>query len=187
MRIGTCGLARTSMQVQVQDDKGGELPPGETGEIAVIGPPVFAGYHDNPSANAKSFRDGWFLTGDLGLMDAQGFLYLTGRSSDMFISGGSNIHPREIEEKLLTHPDLSEAIVMGVPDPAWGKAGLAVCVPRTGTTPDPQAVLDWLAPRVAGYKRPKRLLIWDVLPKSAYGKMIRDELIARNQWPLAGC
>ena len=191
MRIGTCGLARTGMQVQVQDDQGQELPAGETGEIAVIGPAVFAGYHNNPAANAKSFRDGWFLTGDLGHMDAQGFLYLTGRSSDMFISGGSNIHPREIEEKLLTHPDLSEVIVLGVPDPVWGEAGLAVCVPRAGTSPDPQAVLDWLAPRIANYKRPKRLILWDALPKSAYGKitrkMIRDELIARNQWPQPAC
>ncbi|MBF5078982.1 AMP-binding protein [Paracoccus sp. NBH48] len=189
MRIGTCGLARTGMQVQVQDAEGRELPFGETGEIAVIGPAVFAGYHDNQVANAKSFRDGWFLTGDLGHMDAKGFLYLTGRSSDMFISGGSNIHPREIEEKLLTHPDLSEAIVLGAPDPVWGEAGLAVCVPRAGADPDPQAVLDWLAPRLASYKRPKRLLIWDALPKSAYGKitrkMVRDELIARNQWPQA--
>lgn len=157
----------------------------------MIGPAVFAGYHDDPSANAKSFRDGWFLTWDLRHMNAQGVLYLTERSSDMFISGGSNIHPREIEEKLLTHPDMSEAIVMGAPDLVWGEAGLAVCVPRTGTTPNPQAVLDWLAPRVAGYKQPKKLLIWDALPKSAYGKvtrkMIRDELIACNQWQQAVC
>ncbi|TJZ90847.1 acyl-CoA synthetase [Paracoccus gahaiensis] len=187
MRIGTCGLARTGMQVQVQDAEGVELPPGETGEIAVIGPAVFAGYHDNPQANGKSFRDGWFLTGDLGHMDDQGFLYLTGRESDMYISGGSNIHPREVEEKLLTHPDLAEAIVLGAPDPVWGEAGLAVCVARPGTAPDPQAVLDWLAPKLARYKLPKRLLIWEALPKSAYGKitrkMIRDELIARGDWP----
>lgn len=189
MRIGTCGMARTGMQVQVQDPRGRELPAGRTGEIAVIGPAVFAGYHDNPEANAKSFRDGWFLTGDLGHMDAQGFLYLTGRESDMFISGGSNIHPREIEETLLTHPDLAEVVVLGAPDPVWGEAGLAVCVARPGAVPDPQAVLDWLAPRIAGYKRPKRLLIWEALPKSAYGKitrkMIREELIARDQWPAA--
>ena len=177
------------MQVQAQDDQGSELPPGQTGEIAVTGPAVFAGYHDNPDANAKAFRDGWFLTGDLGHMDEQGFLYLTGRSSDMFISGGSNIHPREIEEKLLTHPDLSEAVVLGTPDPVWGEAGLAVCVSRPGHTPDPQAVLDWLAPRIPGYKRPKRLILWDSLPKSAYGKitrpMIRQALIERGEWPQA--
>ncbi len=80
------------------------LPPFETGEICVIGPAVFAGYYDNPEANAKAFRDGWFRTGDLGHMDEEGFVYITGRASDMYISGGSNIYPREIEEKILTHP-----------------------------------------------------------------------------------
>ena len=79
------------------------LPPGETGEICVIGPAVFAGYYNNPEANAKAFRDGWFLTGDVGHMDAEGYLYITGRTSDKYISGGSNIYPREIEEKILTH------------------------------------------------------------------------------------
>lgn len=188
MRIGTCGLARTGMQVQVQDAAGQELPPGETGEIAVIGPAVFAGYHDNPDANAASFRDGWFLTGDLGHMDAQGFLYLTGRASDMYISGGSNIYPREIEEKLLMHPDLAEAIVLGAPDAVWGETGLAVCVARPGAAPDPQAITDWLEKGMARYKLPRQVLFWDALPKSAYGKitrkMIREELIRRGQWPV---
>ncbi|MBC7133037.1 MAG: AMP-binding protein [Roseovarius sp.] len=187
MRIGTCGFARTGMQVQVQDGEGRELPPGETGEIAVIGPAVFAGYHDNPAANAAAFRNGWFLTGDLGHMDAEGFLYLTGRASDMYISGGSNIYPREIEEKLLTHPDLAEVLVLGAPDPVWGETGLAVCVPRPGARLDPQAVLAWLEGRIARYKMPRRVVLWEALPKSAYGKitrrMVRDALIARGEWP----
>ncbi len=187
MRIGTCGFARTGMQVQIQNEKGEEVAPGETGEIAVIGPAVFAGYFDNPDANAKSFRNGWFLTGDLGHMDAQGFVYLTGRASDMYISGGSNIYPREIEEKLLTHPDISEVAVLGTPDPVWGEVGLAVCVPRDGATPDAEALLAWLASRIARYKVPRTVVFWDELPKSAYGKitkkMIREELQARGQWP----
>ena len=103
-RIGTCGYERTGMQVSIQGDDGRELKPFETGEICVIGPAVFAGYYDNPDANAKAFRDGWFRTGDLGHMDAEGFVYITGRASDMYISGGSNIYPREVEEKILTHP-----------------------------------------------------------------------------------
>ncbi|KPQ04969.1 MAG: fatty-acyl-CoA synthase [Rhodobacteraceae bacterium HLUCCA12] len=187
MRIGTCGFARTGMQVQIQNDRGEEVDFGETGEIAVIGPAVFAGYYNNPEANAKSFRNGWFLTGDLGHMDAQGFVYLTGRASDMYISGGSNIYPREIEEKLLLHPDLSEVAVLGVPDPVWGEVGMAVCVARDGARPDGKAVLDWLAPQIAGYKRPRHIVFWDALPKSAYGKitkkMIRDELEARGELP----
>lgn len=190
MRIGSCGFARTGMQVQIQNDAGEELGLGETGEIAVIGPAVFAGYFNNPEANEKSFRNGWFLTGDLGHMDAQGFVYLTGRASDMYISGGSNIYPREIEEKLLEHPDLSEVAVLGVPDPVWGEIGMAVCVPKPASRADPDAVLDWLTPRLARYKMPRNVVFWDALPKSAYGKitkkMIRETLEARGELPKAG-
>ena len=187
MRIGTCGFARTGMEVQIQDEDGHEVTRGETGEICVIGPAVFAGYHDNPDANAKSFRDGWFRTGDLGHMDAEGFVYITGRASDMFISGGSNIHPREIEEKALAHPDISEVAVVGVPDPVWGEVGVAVCVPRAGADPAAIDLEGWLAARIARYKMPRAVHYWEALPKSAYGKtpkpMIREELARRGQMP----
>ena len=118
------------MQVSIQDDHGNELGPGETGEICVCGPAVFAGYYNNPEANAKSFRNGWFRTGDLGHLDAQDYLYITGRLSDMYISGGSNVYPREIEEKFLTHPAISEVAILGVPDETWGEVGVGVCVLR---------------------------------------------------------
>ena len=181
-RIGTCGHARTGIEVQIQDDQGREVPPGQTGEICVIGPAVFAGYYQNPEANAKAFRDGWFRTGDLGHMDEQGFVYITGRESDMFISGGSNIYPREIEEKVLTHPAIAEVAVLGMPDPLWGEIGWAVCVARTPLTE--AELIAFLAPRLSRYKLPRRVLFWDSLPKSAYGKitkkMIRDEIAARG-------
>ena len=184
MRIGTCGFARTGMQVQIQNAEGTEVAFGETGEIAVIGPAVFAGYFDNPGANAKSFRNGWFLTGDLGHMDAEGFVYLTGRASDMYISGGSNIYPREIEEKILEHPDISEVAVLGVPDPVWGEVGVAVCVATAGKNPTVEAVLEWLDGQLARYKMPRQLLFWQEMPKSAYGKitkkMIRETLQERG-------
>lgn len=185
MRIGTCGIARTGMQVQVQDAQGRECAANETGEIAVIGPAVFAGYFDNPEANAKAFRDGWFLTGDLGHMDEEGFVYLTGRASDMYISGGSNIHPREIEEKMLEHPEISEVAVLGVPDPVWGEIGLAVVVPAPGCRPEPEALLGWFDGRIARYKIPRRVVIWDALPRSGYGKitkkLVREALVARGE------
>ena len=92
----------------------------------MIGPAVFAGYYDYPEANAKAFRDGWFRTGDLGQMDEEGFDHITGRASDMYISGGSNVYPREVEEAILTHPAIGEASVLGVPDPSWGEGGVAV-------------------------------------------------------------
>jgi len=187
MRIGTCGQARTGMQIEVQDAEGNAVAPGETGEIAVIGPAVFAGYHDNPEANAKSFRNGWFLTGDLGHVDDEGFLYLTGRASDMYISGGSNIYPREIEEKLLTHPAVSETAVLGIPDPVWGEVGVAVCVLRAGEAVGAEALLDWLGPRLSRYKVPRHVVFWDEMPKSAYGKitkkLIREELTRRGDLP----
>lgn len=183
-REGSCGFERLGMQVSVQDDEGNELPAGQTGEICVIGPAVFAGYFENDAANAKSFRNGWFRTGDMGHMDAQGFVYLTGRSSDMYISGGSNIYPLEIEEKILAHPGISEVSVVGVPDPKWGEIGIAVCVPVPGTTIDEAALLDWLGTRLARYKLPRRVLFWDALPKSGYGKvpkqLVRDELTRRR-------
>ena len=184
-RIGTCGFERTGMQVSIQDDNGRELKPFETGEICVIGPAVFAGYYDNPEANAKAFRDGWFRTGDLGHVDEEGFVYITGRASDMYISGGSNIYPREVEEKILTHPAIGEVAVLGVPDPFWGEVGIAVCVPREGAKPVSEAEMAaFLAPKVPRYKMPKRFLFWEALPKSGYGKvpkrMVRDELEARG-------
>ena len=117
-------------------------------------------------------------------MDAEGYLYITGRTSDKYISGGSNIYPREIEEKILTHEAIAEAAVVGVPDPVWGEVGVAVCVLRPGTALDEAELLAWMATRIARYKMPKRVFFWDALPKSGYGKvpkrLVRDELEARG-------
>lgn len=190
VKVGTCGYERTGMQVSIQDDQGREVPAGATGEICVCGPAVFAGYYDNPDANAKAFRDGWFRTGDLGHMDEEGFLFITGRASDMYISGGSNIYPREIEEKILTHPAVAEVAVLGVPDRTWGEAGVAVCALRPGQALNEGELLDWLDGRIARYKLPKRVFFWEALPKSAYGKItkrtIREEL-EENGWLQANC
>lgn len=183
-RIGTCGFARTAMQISIQDETGAALNFGETGEICVCGPAVFAGYYNNPEANEKSFRDGWFRTGDLGHLDHEGFLYITGRASDMYISGGSNVYPREIEEKLLTHPDIAEVAVLGLPDPEWGESGVAVIVPRAGKKLSESEVLACIDGKVARYKMPRQVFFWDELPKSAYGKItkkiVREELEARG-------
>ncbi len=183
-RAGTCGIPRTGMQVSIQDSAGRELAAHETGEICVCGPGVFAGYYDNPEANAKAFRDGWFRTGDLGHLDAGGFLFITGRESDMYISGGSNVYPREIEEKILKHVDISEVAVLGMPDRTWGEIGVAVCVLRPGASLTEAALLAWLDDQVTRYKLPRRVHFWDELPKSAYGKitkkMIRAALEARS-------
>jgi len=141
-------------------------------------------YYDNPEANAKAFRNGWFRTGDLGHLDQQGFLYITGRASDMYISGGSNVYPREIEEKVLAHPAVAEVAIVGVPDLLWGEIGVAVCVLQPNARLNEHELLAWLAPKVARYKLPRRVFFWNELPRSGYGKItkkiIRAELDARG-------
>jgi acyl-CoA synthetase (AMP-forming)/AMP-acid ligase II len=185
MPVGSCGFPRTAMEVAVLGPDGAELPAGETGEIVTRGPAVFAGYFENEEANAKAFAGGWFHTGDLGHRDARGLIYITGRQSDMFISGGSNVYPREIEELLLTVPGVAEAAVVGVPDPTWGEVGIAVVVPAPGATLAAEDVLGALAGRLARYKHPRRCVVWDELPKSGYGKvpksLIRQRLAERGE------
>ena len=185
MPVGSCGYARTGMEIVIKDSDGRRLPAGAQGEICVRGPAVFAGYHDNPAANAKALKDGWFHTGDLGRLDERGFLYITGRASDMYISGGSNVYPREAEEVLLTHPAVAEVAVLGVPDPEWGETGVAVVVLEAGESTTAEELLAFLTDKLARYKQPRRVFFWDELPKSGYGKvpkhLIRQQLYARGE------
>ncbi|MCU0886899.1 MAG: acyl-CoA synthetase [Rubritepida sp.] len=183
-RAGSCGMARTGIDIAILDEAGRRQPPGATGEVCVRGPAVFAGYFGNAEATAKAFQGGWFRTGDLGHLDAQGFLFLTGRASDMFISGGSNIYPREVEEALLTHPAVLECAVVGLPHPKWGEAGVACVVLREGQAAEAPELLAHLGQLLARYKHPLRMVFWNALPKSAYGKvpkaMLRERLAAEG-------
>jgi len=174
--IGSCGYPRTGIEVAILDAENRPLPPGETGEICVRGPAVMAGYFRNEEATAKAFAGGWFHTGDLGHLDARGFLYITGRQSDMYISGGSNVYPREVEEVLLTHPAVAEACVVGVPHEKWGETGVAVLVAAAGATIDPAAVMAHLDGRLARYKWPSKIVVWEALPRSGYGKVPKNEV-----------
>ena len=176
MRVGSCGVPRTGMAVAILDLAGRMLPPHDTGEICVRGPGVFAGYHNNPDATAQATRFGWFHTGDLGHADEAGFVYITGRASDMYISGGSNVYPREIEEALLLHPSVAEACVVGMPDARWGESGVAVLVAASDTAIDEAALRAHLAGRLARYKWPSRFVTWSELPKSGYGKVTKREV-----------
>ena len=171
MRPGTCGRARMGMEIAILTEGGEPLPAGATGHIAVRGPAVFAGYLGNEAANRDAFLNGWFVTGDVGHLDEAGYLFITGRRSDMYISGGSNIYPREIEEVLLEHPDIEEVAIVGVPDARWGEAGAAVIVTREGAAIDRDAVIAFLAPRRARYKLPAHVIVTDSLPPSGYGKV----------------
>lgn len=179
-KVGSCGYPRTGIEVAILDEDGRRLPSYESGEICVRGPAVFTGYDDNPAANEKAFKFGWFHTGDLGFLDSEGFLFITGRESDMYISGGSNVYPREIEEVLLTHPAIHEATVVGIPDPKWGEIGIAVLVCKS-EKPGEQELYSHIEKKLAKYKWPKRFVFWDDLPKSAYGKVtkknVREKLL----------
>lgn len=175
--IGSCGFARTGMNVSIQDDDGLNVNAGDLGEICVKGPAVFNGYFGNKEATEKALRGGWFHTGDIGFIDQRGLLHITGRQSDMYISGGSNVYPREIEELLLSYPDVLEAAVIGLPDPKWGESGAAVIVCKNASAPLSQdALADYLAGKLAKYKWPRKYFFWDSLPKSGYGKVQKLEI-----------
>lgn len=173
--VGSCGRPRTGMEVAILDDQLQRVPAGTVGEICCRGPAVFAGYFNNPEATEKALRGGWFHTGDLGRVDERGLLYITGRESDMYISGGSNVYPREVEEVLLTHPGVAEVAVLGVPDPKWGEVGVAVVVARQPGL-SAEALLQHLEGRCAKYRWPRHVFFWDALPKSGYGKVTKKEV-----------
>ena len=175
--VGSCGFPRTGMELAILAPDGAPVPEGAQGEICVRGPAVAAGYWNNPEANEKAFAGGWFHTGDLGHVDARGLCYITGRASDMYISGGSNVYPREIEEALLLHEAVAEACVVGLPHPKWGEAGVAVLVVRRDVSE--QELLAHLETRLAKYKWPARFAFWPELPKSGYGKVTKREVRQR--------
>jgi long-chain acyl-CoA synthetase len=178
-RLASVGVAQTPVQVRVADEQGRDRPVGEVGEVLVRGDTVMAGYWRNPEASAAALRDGWLWTGDVGCLDADGFLTLKDRSKDLLISGGSNIYPREVEEVLLTAPGVAEVAVVGGPDPEWGEVVVAFVVGRPGAVLD-EAVLDaHCLERIARFKRPKRYVFVDELPKNHYGKVLKTALRAR--------
>ncbi|MDI1283427.1 MAG: AMP-binding protein [Reyranella sp.] len=175
-RLASAGVADTCMEVRVVDEEGRQVPTGEVGEIICKGDPVMAGYWNNPEATARSLRDGWLWTGDVGAFDEEGFLTLKDRSKDMIISGGSNIYPREIEDVLNLHPGVAECSVVGRPHPEWGEDVVAFVVARPGASVTP-AELDRLClDNIARFKRPKDYKFVDALPKNNYGKILKTEL-----------
>jgi len=173
-KLSTCGIARTGVEVKIFDDADRELPPGELGEIVTRSDCVMAGYWENPEATARTLSGGWLHTGDLGSLDAEGFLTIRDRSKDMIISGGSNIYPREIEEVLLRHPAVAECSVVGRRHPEWGEEVVAFVVARG---PLERAELEALClDNIARFKRPRDYRFVDSLPKNNYGKVLKTEL-----------
>jgi long-chain acyl-CoA synthetase len=175
-RLASVGTAQSVMSVRITDSDGNPLPAGETGEIEAKGTAVMLGYWNNPDASAAALKDGWLRTGDVGRLDADGFLTLSDRSKDVIISGGTNIYPREVEEALLTHADVREVSAIGVPDPDWGEIVVACMVLEDGAEADDQKFDAHCLASIARFKRPKRYVYLPSLPKNNYGKVLKTAL-----------
>jgi acyl-CoA synthetase (AMP-forming)/AMP-acid ligase II len=182
-RLGSVGRAQTGVELAVLDGQDAPAAAGEIGEVCVRGNIVMAGYLNNPQATAETLANGWLHTGDLGRLDERGYLTLVDRSKDLIISGGSNIYPREVEEVLLMHPAIKEAAVIGVPDPEWGEAVVAAVVKKEGHIPDERELDLFCLEHIARFKRPKRYVFVDDLPKNANGKVLKRELRERLRTP----
>jgi long-chain acyl-CoA synthetase len=181
-RIGSVGVAQTGIDVIVAGPGDAPLPPGEVGEVLVRGPSVMTGYWKNPEASAATLANDWLHTGDIGRLDADGFLTLKDRSKDLIISGGSNIYPREVEEVLQAHPDVAEVAVIGRAHPEWGEEVVACIVPRTDSASHAalETALDaHCLEHIARFKRPKAYVFLAELPKNNAGKVLKTALRIR--------
>jgi len=175
-RPGTIGRALRGNQIRLLDEGGRDVRQGEIGELYARNSTLISGYHNNHEATSSAQREGFFSVGDLGRMDADGYYYLESRKHDMVISGGVNIYPREIEDHLHTHPSVLEAAVIGVPDPEWGETLRAFVVLRTGTDATESELIEFCRRGLADFKRPKKVLFLNELPRNPTGKVLKREL-----------
>jgi len=166
-------------RMRIVDETGATLPPGELGEVIVQGPTVMAGYYCNPQATARTLRDGWLYTGDIGYLDEEGDLWLVQRRSDIVITGGENVYPTEIEAALRRHPAVADACVVGVPDREWGQRVAAMVQLRPSQKLTEAEMADFLREHLAGYKRPRLIEFVESLPQTASGKIERRTIAER--------
>ena len=173
----TSGRAIPDTEVRVVDDSGAPVNAGDPGEVVVRGYNVMKGYYEDPEQTALAIdAEGWLHTGDIGVMDERGNLRITDRKKDMFIVGGFNAYPAEIENELLRHPAVAQAAVVGAPDERLGEVGVAFVVPRVGTQADPDEIVAWAREQMANYKAPRRVVVVGALPVTASGKVLKFEL-----------
>lgn len=164
------------VDIRILSDDGIELPIGESGEIVVRGPQVAKGYHNRPKENAEVFRNGWFHTGDVGRLDAEGYLFVLDRKKDMVVTGGENVYTSEVEAVLFKHPAVHDAAVIGVPDERFGEALFAVIVLAAGQTLSAEEIISHCRSEIGGYKIPRKMAFVDALPRSAMGKVLKQDL-----------
>ena len=168
----------SSVQISIMDAVGAHQSEGQQGEVVIKGPNVITGYENNPEANAKSFTDGWFRTGDQGYLDADGYLHLVARIKELINRGGEKISPREIDEVLLAHPGVAEAVCFGVPHASWGEEVEAAVVLREGASTSDAELMSYCKERLADFKRPKKIHVTTAIPRTATGKIQRG-LVAK--------
>ena len=175
-KSGTVGLPVFGVDVRCVDDQDCVVPTGERGEVVVRGPSVMKGYFGRREATAETLRGGWLHTGDIGVLDEEGYLSIVDRKKDMILRGGFNVYPREIEEVLMTHPGVALCAVIGVPDARLGEEVRAFVIPRPETALDEDGVVAWCRERMAAYKYPRSVVFRDALPMSAAGKVLKKAL-----------
>jgi fatty-acyl-CoA synthase len=175
-KAGSIGRAVFHLDAKIVDDDLRELPRGQVGELVMRGPNLMQGYWNRPEANEEAFRGGWFHSGDLAYMDADGDLFIVERKKDMFISGGENVYPAEVENAIFELPQVSEAAVIGVKDEKWGEVGLAVVALKEGHALAGDKIIEHLRSRLAKYKIPKRVVFVKQLPRNAAGKVLKTQL-----------
>ena len=176
--LTSVGQASPRVGVRIVDDAGADLPQGEVGEVLLTSPGVMKGYWNNTAATLETLRDGWVHTGDVGRLDHEGFLYLVDRKKDMIISGGENIYSREVEEAVVSHDDVSEVAVIGVPDETWGEAVMAVVVAKPGRSLTAEAVVEHCRQMIASYKKPRHVVFVEEIVKLPSGKI--DKVLLRK-------
>lgn len=175
-KTGSIGVPNFHMEAQIVDDEGLTVKTGHVGELILRAPSMCSGYWNDPEATRRAFRDGWFHTGDLARQDEEGFLFIVGRKKDMFISGGMNVYPAEVESVLYRHPKIAEVAVIGVSHEKWGEVGMAVVVCKNEEQMTSDEVIQFCQNKLAKYKIPKAVEFMDALPKGPSGKILKKEL-----------
>ena len=175
-KIGSTGKALLHTEIKIVDDQGAEVPRGTVGELLIRGPNITPGYWNNPEATAKTFVDDWLMTGDAARCDDEGFVYIVDRWKDMYISGGENVYPAEVENVLYELPQVAEAAIIGVPSERWGETGKAVLVLKPGQSLDADAVIAHCLANLAKFKVPQSVEFIAALPRNATGKVLKRTL-----------
>jgi long-chain acyl-CoA synthetase len=180
--VGSIGVPVPDTEVRIADleDSSQDVPPGETGEVLIRGPQVMQGYWNKPEATAETIVDGWLRTGDIGMMDEEGYFYIVDRKKDMIISGGYNVYPRDIEEVFFEHPKVQEASAIGIPHPTRGESVKVFVVLKEGMSATAEELMEFCSEKLAKYKWPGEVEFRDELPKTNVGKVLKKELRAEE-------